>query len=68
MPEGNGENRGVGALEGGTGSPSGAMEYTTMRANDATFPQSDCVLSKRRIPSLRILQAGLGSLPNSNPT
>ena len=44
MPEGNGEKKGVGALEGGTGGPSGAMEYTTMRANDATFPQSDCVL------------------------
>ena len=47
MPEGNGENKGVGALEGGTGIPSGAMEYTTMRANDATFPRLDCILRGR---------------------
>ena len=47
MPEGNGENKGVGALEGGTEGPSGAMEYTTMRANDATFPRLDCILRGR---------------------
>lgn len=35
MPEGSGENIGVGALDPGTGGPSGVMEYTTMRAKEA---------------------------------
>jgi hypothetical protein len=35
IPEGSGEKRGVGALEGGTGAPSGAIEYTMMRAKES---------------------------------
>ena len=43
MPDGRGVKYGVGAVERGAGGPSGVIEYTIMRANDAVIRLQSCV-------------------------
>ncbi len=66
-PEADGVNMGVGILDSGVARLSVIIEYTIMRAKEAVKRNRRQSLSQEK-ESIRILQAGLGSLPISNPT
>ena len=67
-PEADGVNMGVGILDSGVARLSVIIEYTIIRAKEAVKRYQHQNLSQEEKKGIRILQAGFGSLPISNPT